>query len=86
DEEKEVKTSTPTDVDDLIVKVSTSEGGTKSVENLQDACLKQGGKLLSLSSRLKTSEDEKKALHVDLFKSKVHIIELKEKKKSLHDE
>ncbi|CAK9182560.1 unnamed protein product, partial [Ilex paraguariensis] len=80
------------DIDDLIVEVSTSENETKSVEDLQDAynelykeCLKQGDKLLSLSPRLKMSEEEKKALHVDIVKFKAHICRLDEEMKSLFD-
>ncbi|CAK9136753.1 unnamed protein product, partial [Ilex paraguariensis] len=68
------------------------EDETESVEDFQDAynelykeCLKQGEKLLSLSTRLKTSEDEKKVLHMDLVKSKTHICGLEEEKKSIHD-
>ena len=38
-----------------------------------------------MSTRLKTSEDEKKALHIDLVKSKAHIVKLEEEKKFLHD-
>ncbi|CAK9165933.1 unnamed protein product, partial [Ilex paraguariensis] len=79
------------DVDDLVVKVSISEDETKSFEDLQDAynelykeCLKQGKKLLCLSMRLKTREEVKKSLHMDLFKSEAHIVGLEEKK-SLHD-
>ncbi|CAK9162482.1 unnamed protein product, partial [Ilex paraguariensis] len=72
--------------------VFISEHETKSVKDLQDAynklykeCLKQGEKLLSVSTRLKKSEDEKKALHVDLVKSKAHIVGLKEEKQSLYE-
>ncbi|CAK9164488.1 unnamed protein product [Ilex paraguariensis] len=74
------------------MEVSTSEDETEIVKNLQYAynelykgCLKQGEKLLSLNTRLKTNEDEKKALHVDLVKSKAHIFGFEEDEKSLHD-
>ncbi|CAK9185981.1 unnamed protein product, partial [Ilex paraguariensis] len=46
-------------------------------------CVKQTEKLLSLSTRLKASEDEKKVIHVDLVKSKAHIVR-HEEEKSLH--
>ncbi|CAK9141060.1 unnamed protein product, partial [Ilex paraguariensis] len=69
-----------------------SEDETESVEGLQDAyngiyneCLKQGEKLFSLLLRLKTSEDKKKALHVNLVKSNAYICGLVEEMKSLHD-
>ncbi|CAK9156387.1 unnamed protein product, partial [Ilex paraguariensis] len=80
------------DVDDSVVEVSTSEDEIESVKDLQNVYnelykerLKQGEKLLSLSTRLKISEDEKKRLHVDLVKSKARIVGLEEESKSLHD-
>ncbi|CAK9180467.1 unnamed protein product [Ilex paraguariensis] len=93
DKDEEVESIPTMEVDDLEIEPSTSEDETKSVEDLQDEynqlyeeCLKQSEKLLLLSMRLKTSEDEKKKLHVDLVKSKVDICGLEEEnKKSLHD-
>ncbi|CAK9146659.1 unnamed protein product, partial [Ilex paraguariensis] len=92
EEEREVGSSPTIDVDNLEIEVSTSEDETESIVDLQDAynelykeCLKQGNKLFSLSTRLKMSENEKKALHVVLIESKAYICGLEEEKKSLHD-
>ncbi|CAK9141547.1 unnamed protein product, partial [Ilex paraguariensis] len=83
----EVESSSNIEVDDIVVEVSTSEDEIESVEDLQDACnqlyeecLKHKKKLLSLSTRLKSSEDDKKALHVDLVNFKAHIYGLDEEK------
>ncbi|CAK9135534.1 unnamed protein product [Ilex paraguariensis] len=80
------------EVDDLKVEVSTSKDETENIENQQDEynqlyeeCLKQNKMMFSLSIRLKMSEDDKKAVHVDLVKSKAHICGLEEAKKSLKD-
>ncbi|CAK9158841.1 unnamed protein product, partial [Ilex paraguariensis] len=76
------KSSPTTNVDEEI----------ESVEDLQDAynelfkeCLKQAERLVSFSTRLKMSEDEKKELHVELVNSKAHIVGLEVEKKFLHD-
>ncbi|CAK9140237.1 unnamed protein product [Ilex paraguariensis] len=80
------------EVADLNVEVSMSEDETESIKDLQDAynqlyekCFKQRKMILLLSMRLKTSEDDKKALHVDLVKSKAHVYGPKEYKKSFKD-
>ncbi|CAK9174121.1 unnamed protein product, partial [Ilex paraguariensis] len=77
---------------DLVIEVSTSEDETECIEDLQDAynefykeCPKQGEKLLSLSMRLKTSEDENKTLHVHLVMFKAYVVGLEEEKKFLLD-
>ncbi|CAK9135542.1 unnamed protein product [Ilex paraguariensis] len=42
-------------------------------------------RMISLSTRLKTSEDDKKTIHIDLIKSKDYICGLEEEKKPLQD-
>ncbi|CAK9176345.1 unnamed protein product, partial [Ilex paraguariensis] len=66
-------------------ETENAEDPQHAYNELYNECLKQGEKFLLLSMSLKINEDEKKALHVDLVKSKAHIVGLEEEKKSLHD-
>ncbi|CAK9146621.1 unnamed protein product, partial [Ilex paraguariensis] len=86
----DVDSSPTTKVDDLDVEVCSSEDEAQSIKDLQDAynqlyekCLQQKKKMLSLSTRLKTREDDKRTVHVDLVTPKVHICGLEEENKSL---
>ncbi|CAK9142951.1 unnamed protein product, partial [Ilex paraguariensis] len=49
-------------------------------DQLCEEFLKQKKRVLSLSSSLNTNEEKKKALHVELVKSKAHICMLEENK------
>ncbi|CAK9172413.1 unnamed protein product, partial [Ilex paraguariensis] len=79
-------------VEDLDVEVSSSDYDTKCIEDIQEGYdrlveefLKENKRVHALSTRLKSSVEEKQALHADLMKSKAQICGLEEENNSMKD-
>ncbi|CAK9153098.1 unnamed protein product [Ilex paraguariensis] len=79
-------------VKELEEEVPTYEEDVESFEDIQEAYdqvyekfLKKQKRVVVLSGGVNTSEEDYKALHVDLMKSKAHVRGLEEEKMSLLD-